>query len=360
MQKLTVAQQTHTIATSILIFGNRTIMSDHLPLHPALANMGISLDKSASNAADNFIAPLSHYGFLAIAGPDTAKFLQGQTTCDVSNIDDSLSCAGAYTTPKGRMISSFQLARTDAETYLLRMRGNIVESTKAVFGKYIVFSKAEQQNASEDYIAIGLGGEKAQQAISKAFSGCPQGRHQAQNHQGNLALQMDEAGQLYECWIKASDLESLWPLLSEDLELQDASHWELELIRLGLGEVTAATVDSFIPQMLNYQITGAVSFTKGCYTGQEVVARMEYKGKLKRPMYRVKIASPHIKPGADLFGAGEQSIGNIVNSVTLDSKHSEALAVITTKALDEGTVVVGTERATIEVLSLPYAITNDG
>ena len=337
-------------------------MSNHPnpPLHPALAALGITINDSSTSAADNFIAPLSHYGFLAIGGPDTAKFLQGQTTCDVAKVDEALSCPGAYTTPKGRMVSSFQLGRTDAESYLLRMHADIVESTQAVFGKYIVFSKAEQQNASDSYIAIGLCGDQAQAAVSKAFGNYPNAINQTVNHQGNLAVQIDEAGRLYECWIKASDIETLWPLLSEGLAPHGSNHWQHQLIQLGLGEITTQTIDSFIPQMLNYQITGAVSFTKGCYTGQEVVARMEYKGKLKRPMYRIKVAAVDLQPGTDLYSTnGEQSIGNIVNSVTMDDQHSEALAVITTKEVDQGTVVVGTDRATIEVLSLPYAITND-
>ncbi|ARN76438.1 hypothetical protein BST96_15235 [Oceanicoccus sagamiensis] len=305
------------------------------------------------------MAPLSHYGFLAITGPDTAKFLQGQTTCDVTKVDDQLSCAGAYTTPKGRIVSSFQLARTDAESYLLRMRADIVDSTQAVFAKYIVFSKAEQENVSDTYIALGLYGEQAKAAVSAAFQRCPSQAGESVNQQGNLAIQIDQDGKLYECWVKAADIASFWPLLSEKLIPQSSQHWELQLIQRGLGEVSANTVDSFIPQMLNYQLTGAVSFTKGCYTGQEVVARMEYKGKLKRPMYRIKVAAIELEAGTDLYSTeGEQSIGNIVNSVTIDDQHSEALAVITSKAVDQGTVVVGTDKATIEVLSLPYAITN--
>ena len=339
------------------------------PLPTVLAASGIRIDQQNHSVtpkgdtkitlANNFIAPLTHYGFLQIAGPDTAKFLQGQITCDVGNVNDELSCAGAYTTPKGRMVSSFQLAQTDVDSYLLRMRADIIESTKAVFGKYIVFSKAEQQNASEDYIAIGLGGDLATALVNKTFAGCPNKAHQVINHQGNLAIQIDTAGRLYECWIKTAQLETLWPLLSEGLELQGSRQWELQLIQLGLGEVSAKTVDSFIPQMLNYQITGAVSFTKGCYTGQEVIARLQYKGKLKRSMYRIRVATEKLTAGTDLYSTGEQSIGNIVNSVTIDNKHSEALAVIASKEVDKGSVVAGTNRATIEVLELPYALSND-
>ena len=338
-------------------------------LPSVLAASGIRIDEQNHSvtdssgvhmtAADNFIAPLSHYGFLQIAGPDTAKFLQGQTTCDIGTVNHALSRAGAYTTPKGRMISSFQLAQTQADTYLLRMHADIVESTKAVFSKYIVFSKAEQQNASPDYIAIGLCGERAKATIHQVFTRCPDQAHQVINHQGNLAIQIDTAGRLYECWIKTAELATLWPLLNKGLELQGSRQWQLQLIQLGLGEVSANTVDSFIPQMLNYQITGAVSFTKGCYTGQEVIARLQYKGKLKRSMYRIKVAVEALAAGTDLYGDDKQSIGNIVNSVSLDNHHSEALAVIASKAVDQESVVVGSDRATIQLLPLPYALNND-
>ena len=162
---------------------------------------------------------------------------------------------------------------------------------------------------------------------------------------------------MFECWILSSQLGALWPDLSANLEILGSRSWELLTIREGLGEVTVETQEMFIPQMLNYQITGAVNFTKGCYTGQEVVARMEYRGKLKRPMYRIKTASGALLPGDELYNpTGEQSIGNIVNSVPLDDCHSEALAVITSKDVEMGCVVVGKEKAVVEILSLPYEL----
>ncbi|KKK49463.1 hypothetical protein LCGC14_3134810, partial [marine sediment metagenome] len=132
-------------------------MSTDQPHNPSafLASLGITVDEqqhsviaNSTVSTDNLIMPLSYYGFLAINGPDTAKFLQGQTTCDVSTINQQHSVNGAYCTPKGRMVSSFRLATTGPDSYLLRMRENIVASTQAVFAKYIVFSKAEQLDAS--------------------------------------------------------------------------------------------------------------------------------------------------------------------------------------------------------------------
>ena len=316
-------------------------------------------DNTALEPADNLIAPLSHYGFLETRGADSAKFLQGQTTCNLDEVSAQQGVTGAYCTPKGRVVSSFRIAASDEQAYLMRMRRDLVEATRQAFSKYIVFSKAEQHDTSERYLALGLRGEAAVPAIAAVFGAVPGGAGQQLLHEGNLAIQLDDDGLLFELWIQAGDLQTLWPTLSENLALQGSRTWELLCIRRGFGEVSAATSGEFIPQMLNYEAIGAVSFTKGCYTGQEVVARMQYKGTMKRRLYRVLIDSPDVKAHDALYRPdSEQSIGEVVNAVGLGNKRSEALAVITIKDVEEGTVQAGVGRHPVEVLSLPYAITN--
>jgi folate-binding protein YgfZ len=332
-----------------------------------LSSLGIVVDQQqhtvvTNNAdnSDNIIMPLSYYGFLAINGEEAAKFLQGQITCDVNTVTHEHSTNGAYCSPKGRMVSSFRLASVDPEKYLLRMRNNIVANTQSVFAKYIVFSKAEQFDTSSEYQAIGLFGSRARAAINAAFGSSPEQANGCVNHKGQLAIQLDDDGLMYECWVNTSDIKALWPKLSQGLNLEGSRRWEQLTIAHGNGEITAETIDMFIPQMLNYQVTGGISFTKGCYTGQEVVARMQYKGKLKRPMYRVKFKGQPLIPGTNLYSPqSEQSIGNIVNSVCINDDKHESLAVITSKAVEQGPVLAGADRVTLEHLPLPYAISND-
>lgn len=333
-----------------------------------LSNLGIQLDQqhhshvadTAVEPADNLITVLSHYGFLAINGPDSATFLQGQTTCNLNEVSPLQSRAGAYCTPKGRMLSSFHIASLDLEQYLLRMRRPLVENTRTVLAKYIVFSKAEQTNASDDYLAIGLHGDMAKTAINNSFGACPNGQHKTLTSAGNIVIQLDQTGQNFECWLRTEQLATLWPKLSEGLELQGSQSWELLAIRRGEGEVTAATIEAFTPQMLNYQLTGAVSFNKGCYTGQEVVARLHYKAKLKRQMYRIRLDAAPLQPGQPLYrDSGEQSIGDIVNAVSLNNNQTEALATISVKEVGQKTLFVDSNEVNFEVLSLPYAINND-
>ena len=312
---------------------------------------------------NNFIANLSHYGILSIIGPDAAKFLQGQVTCDVNSISNEFTTLGSYCTPKGRMLTSFLLVQPSCEHYLLRMRRPLVEHTLSAFSKYIVFSKAKQTNANEDYSIIGIYGPDAKQRILEAFGKSPTDRYSSVINNSNIAIQLDDDGLMFECYVKQLELSDIWSILSSGIEVSDASSWELLTIRMGIGEVSAETTDMFIPQMLNYQHTGAVSFNKGCYTGQEIVARMQYRGKLKRAMYRIKTTQSEQLPGTEIYSTDsvshkKQSVGNIVNSIAVND-HCEALAVITHKAVTDGKITIGEDDSAAEILTLPYTVMQD-
>lgn len=313
---------------------------------------------TTASLLDNFITVIPYYGLLAISGPETAKFLQGQTTCDLEKVSNSQSVAGAYCTPKGRMLSSFHIARQDEEHYLLRMQRDIVNTTRDTLAKYIVFSKAEQESACEHYRLFGLYGEQARAAIEKTFGQVPDGKWATVNIDQQLVIQLDDEGLLFECWVPNQLSEPCWQSLSQCLTPAGSQQWALLSIQRGEAEVCATTADQFIPQMLNFQVTGAVSFTKGCYTGQEVVARMEYRGKLKRRMYRARLAGTSIQPGDAVYTDGnEQSSGNVVNVVSMDNNSTEILAVLTNKDVTENPVFrLKDNRAALELLPLPYTV----
>lgn len=318
-------------------------------------------DKQQPELPTNFVSPLSHYGLLAVSGPEANKFLQGQTTCNLQEVNETHSRPGAYCSAKGRIVTNFHVALADNELYLLRMRQSLIASTAQILSKYIVFSKAEQKDTCKDYILFGLYGDKAQTAIEKAFSHIPQGVNTCVSHQGNVAIQRDEKGLIFECWIKLADMSNYWPTLSKELELVGSQFWELLMIRQGAGEIQTNTTNLFIPQMLNYQATGAISFNKGCYTGQEVVARMQYRGKLKRRMYRTRFEShAPLTPGQEICREEKgQSIGNLVNITAIGINQYEALAVMVNDYIEEKAIYINGNRTKMEILSLPYTISND-
>lgn len=304
---------------------------------------------------DTVISPLGHYAVLAVEGPDGGKFLQGQLTCDVTAVTDSRAQPGACCSVKGRMLASFALARRDAEHHWLRLRRDIAAATVQHLGKYAVFFKAGLRVA-EELIGIGLHGPGAAAALAACTSARPEGRYGVAATEGGLALQLDAAGQWFECWLPAAEAEALWRHCQGDLRPAGTPYWRWLCIRAGLAEISAATVDQFIPQMLNLHLTGAVSFNKGCYTGQEIVARAHYRGQVKRHLHRAAVAAAAPAPGTEVETAGGQKVGVVVESVAVEAGRAELLAVLNDGALTPE-APLSANGAALQLLELPYAIT---
>jgi folate-binding protein YgfZ len=312
------------------------------------------------------IVPLANWSVLAANGPESAKFLQGQLTCNVLDVSDSHSVTGAFCTPKGRTLASFQLARRDPASYWLRMRSDIVEPTAAALAKYAVFSKTKLAPA-EELLLLGLHGAAAAAAIT-AFAGSrPTARHGVVQTAGGLILQCDDAGLWFECWLPAAEAAALWQHCTGSCVAAGSRYWRWLNVRAGIAEIGAATRDQFIPQMLNYRHIGAISFNKGCYTGQEIVARAHYRGQVKRHLYRAAVDAPPPAIGTELRHAGGRAIGSVVEAVAIAADRSELLVVLGGDAWETGEIRLGGDGdnaapaggdgPALRPLGLPYAIT---
>ncbi|MDB6061077.1 MAG: hypothetical protein JWM78_1180 [Verrucomicrobiaceae bacterium] len=277
------------------------------------------------DAVDTVI-PLSHYGALSIKGADAEKFLQGQITCSSADVTTTLSTPGAHCTPKGRAITSFQLARIEADHFLLRMRRDLLDISAQAFAKYIVFSKAKLQRA-DDLIGIGLHGPNTAALVRELAGDLPGAINATIAHGTGFILQRDTEGTWFECWLAADAANDLWQRASGTHKPVGTRYWHWLTIRVGLAEVCAATTDTFIPQMLNYHLTGAINFKKGCYTGQEIVARAYYRGQVKRHLLRAGVTTEPPAPGAAISDANGRVVGTVVNSVLLAPNLSELLGV---------------------------------
>ena len=209
------------------------------------------------------ICPLENFGFLKISGPDAIKFLQGYTTCDLPSLSEEFARMGAICNLQGRMLSSFLVIR-QGNDLLLRMDRSLVPATIGFLQKYIVFSKAEMADMSETVRCFGLleAGEADPMAVTSENGGTR---------------------------INLGNRQELWMPTEADI-IADASpaEWQSLEIAAGTAWVTAGTSEAFIPQMLNYHQQDAIDFTKGCYLGQEIVARMQYRGELKRRLHRIR------------------------------------------------------------------------
>ena len=241
------------------------------------------------------------------------------------------------------------------------MHRGICDHSAAVFGKYIVFSKAEISNASEDWRSFAVWGKQVADLLGIASGQ----RHQVWQQHGACWVQTDDAGKRFECHAPRATAEALTQLFANELMPGQERDWQLSEINAGLAHLEPETVEMFIPQMLNYQLTGHISFNKGCYTGQEVVARMHYRGKLKRPMY---LASTPVgrtpAPGTPAAGTplfkpdSEQSIGNVVNSCP-DAASCRMLVVVTTAAINAGVHLEEPSGPQLQFHDLPYSLPVD-
>jgi folate-binding protein YgfZ len=310
----------------------------------------------ATLAATLTITPLAPYGVLEIHGPDSAKFLQGQLTCDVRDIGPTRSTPGAYCTQKGRMSSSFQLLQREDDRLWLRMRADLIENTARTLGKYSVFSKAKLVPRT-DIVGFGLHGPGATDLLRQLFGDAPAGQDDTLLAGDALLLRRDTAGEWFECWLPATAAGDLWQRSTAQASAAGTEYWRWLVLRSGFGEISAATAELFIPQMLNYHLNGAVNFKKGCYTGQEIVARTHYRGQVKR---HVQLASYSAavppEPAAEVLGAAGNAIGNVVDSVLADDGYCELLAVVADAEGTAGMVRLGDELVALAPLALPYAI----
>lgn len=303
-----------------------------------------------------FFCPLSHEGVLAVRGSDAAKFLQGQLTCNLNYLSDTQASLGARCTQKGRMQSSFRIL-LQGDGVLLTMATELLEPQLADLKKYAVFSKSKLTDESAAWVRFGLMG--ADPALTALGLELPAETDSVARTEHLIAIRVSP--ERAELWVPVEHADTVRAQLAAQAQETDLNEWLLGQIRAGVGQVMAQTRELFIPQMLNLQAIGGVSFKKGCYTGQEIVARMQYLGKLKRRLYRLRLDTLETpEPGTPLFSPSHNSsIGEVVIAAKADQT-IELLAVLQAEAADSGDVHLGSlEGPALHLLDLPYTLDRD-
>lgn len=301
------------------------------------------------------LVDLGHYGLLGIEGPDAAKFLQGQVTCDVRELANHVTRMGAQCNLKGRMLLSFRALQLDEQRILLRMHQGLIEKALATFGKYIVFSKAKLVDRSTQYHRIGLQGPAAESLLGTTFGQVPEHIDAWVAVGDHIIIKLDQ--QRYECWL-SDEAEPIVAALSQHALPAAENFWTLLDIRAGIGEVRPESYEVFTPQSLNYQLVNAVNFRKGCYTGQEIVARLHYRGTLKRHMHRFTFITAEEAlplPGTSVNNNQGNAIGEIIMAAYASPQRIEALVNI----IDEQLTDAWLGHKKLEHQPLPYAIPSE-
>lgn len=303
-----------------------------------------------------FFCTLSHEGILAVRGPDASKFLQGQVTCNLNYLNADHCSLGARCTPKGRMQSSFRIVSVE-DGYLLAMASELLAAQLADLQKYAVFSKSKLADESSAWVRFGLsGGDALLQDLGLLL---PSQANSLAQADGRLALRLSDGRA--ELWAPAEQAALLQQQLSQHLVQAPLNSWLLAQVRAGIGQVMGPTRELFIPQMINLQALDGVSFKKGCYTGQEIVARMQYLGKLKRRLYRLSLAEgTPPQPATELYSPVHgSSVGEVVLAAQSE-QGCELLAVLQQDAMEDGRLHLGApDGPTLNLLDLPYTLDSD-
>ncbi len=305
----------------------------------------------------SILADLSHLSVIQFAGEDSETFLQGQVSCDVRQVTQQQARLGSYCTPKGRMLATFLLWRGE-DGFFMQLPAPLREAIQKRLSMYVMRSKVKVSDASERTIRLGIAGEAAQAALAELGGAAPQDDYAVSQCGPATAIRLP--GQRFELIVAPENAAAVWQVLSKHCTPVGCGRWEWLEIQVGIPMVTAATQEQFVPQMANLELIGGVSFTKGCYPGQEIVARSQYLGKVKRRMYRAHLESDVAPQAGDvLFGQGpsEQSGGMVVNAQPAPDGGFDLLAVILNASIESGAVHWKTpDGPELRLLSLPYAL----
>lgn len=300
---------------------------------------------------------LLHCGLLALTGPDAPTFLHNLVSCDVAGLPANRSTYGSFCTPKGRMLASFLLWRTD-EGCLMQLPASLRESARKRLAMYILRSKVRIDDVTDRHAAFGIAGEGAVRFVERELGTSLTEQHEAARTPRGTALNV--SADRRELIVPRQHAEAMRAALASSAEEAADDWWTALDIRDGIGWVLPQTQEQFVPQSLNLDAIGGVSFNKGCYPGQEIVARMHYLGRLKERMYRVHVSDDKAPcPGDKLFGAdlGEQAAGTIVVSVPAAAGGFDALAVIRLGSVAAGPVRLQSPAGpSLEILPLPYEL----
>ncbi|MCK7549326.1 YgfZ/GcvT domain-containing protein [Marinobacter koreensis] len=291
---------------------------------------------------------LTHRMLVRISGPGTDKFLQGQFSQNLDDVTADRALRAAACTPKGRTYCLTRLARAGQDV-LMDLPTDLSESILTQLRKYLMLFRGTSMDAVQEGVVWGIIGS----GIAETLAGSDLSKLQTPGD----ALSLDTGILIrLEPDDRATPRYQFWQLGSEQPDWDDApeltrADWRASEIAAGIPELDASSQEAYVPQMLNWQHLGGIHFKKGCYTGQEVIARMHFLGQLKKSLFRVATDNP-VSVGAAITG-GDRNAGDIISQVVFENGQAEQLAVIRHDATSGPLTVDG---QTLEILPLPYSV----
>jgi folate-binding protein YgfZ len=300
-----------------------------------IADFGAPEAELAAALDATILADLSPNALIEVTGDDAAAFLHAQFTNDVLALPPGAAQWSGWCTAKGRLLASFLLWRS-ADGYLMMLPAEIAPAVMKRLGMFVLRSKVKIADASEKWVRLGFAGKTAGVMVARHWGHTPDAMRSIEKD-GHACIALDDKRFVILAAPEAAP--ALWEKLCANATPAGADAWSLSMIHAGIPTVTAATQEEFVPQMANFDLIGAVSFKKGCYPGQEIVARTHYRGILKKRMALVHVGGD-VRPaaGQSVYSSafGDQTAGTLVNVAPAPGGGFDALVVAQLESLDKG------------------------
>jgi len=321
----------------------------------AVLNFGDAAREREAAANGTIVADLSQLGVIAFSGEETATFLQGQLTNDMRPLHADCAQWNGYCSPKGRLLGNFLVWRQGDDT-CLQMSGDIAASVQKRLSMFILRAKVKARDASNETVRLVVAGPAAQTAVQAAMGTLPADVMKTAMSESGLIVRVGE--DKFVLSVSPDAAQTVWQALVSHATPVGAPVWDWLRLNAGIPMIVAATQEQFVPQMVNYEAIGGVSFQKGCYPGQEIVARSQYLGKLKRRMFLAHVDA-EAAPGDSLFSADieGQATGTVVNAAPAPNGGYDLLAVAQIESANSQTLhLKAADGAALTLKPLPYAL----
>jgi len=317
---------------------------------------------NAADLAEGFVAPVTDLGLIGVAGEDAAGFLHNQLTNDVEHLGAGEARLAGYCTPKGRLTATFLMWK-EADGIYLQLPRAIQAPLQKRLSMFVLRAKAKLRDATDEpqrQAVLGLGGAKAESALRTHVPELPAAPYaKVEGAAGTVLRLADAFGAPRYLWLTSSETAiAALPALRTQLAFGGNVAWHLAAIHAGVPQVSQPTQEQFVPQMVNFELIGGVNFRKGCYPGQEIVARSQYLGKLKRRMALATLANAAVRAGDEVFTTADpdQPCGMIVNAAPNGDGGADVLVEIKLAALEQEVRHGSAGGTALSFLALPYAL----
>ncbi len=306
--------------------------------------------------SNNILCDLSHLGLLEISGADAVTFLQGQVTNDVKLLVGNNAHYSAYCNPKGRILALF-LAFSHHDHLHLQCNRELLEPIMKRLKMYVMRSKVEIKDVSDSIIKFGINGPEAAQILAPSFAKIPTQDYELASLDNSAILKLpsfnDDAR--FEIFTDATNAPLIWNALKASCQVVEKPHWDWLEIQAGIPDIALKTQEQFVPQMLNLDLLNAINFKKGCYTGQEIVARTHYLGSVKRRTYLTEIDTKQMPQAGDkVLDSAQNEVGQIVRVAANTSNGFDALVEMRIDAQQTGQI--HWNNTPISFRALPYSL----